>query len=71
MKGTTEARILTELQIALVLVFYEQLKNQKTVVYWSPEREMLPSIQNHHRIKPLLWQVMNTANKKREDPEKI
>ena len=43
MKGTTEARILTELQIALVLVFYEQLKNQKTVVYWSPEREMLPS----------------------------
>ena len=42
-KGTTEARILTELQIALVLVFYEQLKNQKTVVYWSPEREMLPS----------------------------
>ena len=33
MKGTTEARILTELQIALVLVFYEQLKNQKTVVY--------------------------------------
>ena len=46
MKGTTEARILTELQIALVLVFYEQLKNQKTVVYWSPEREIILNLES-------------------------